>query len=155
MKRKRYDDKFRASAVVMLEAAGYPANAFRLQEVADRLGVPGRTLRRWYNGEHNAPPDDVVTQVKKELSERLEELTHKLVDMAFTIAESAVDDTSIQQATTSIGIVVDKLQLLKGKATERIDHTGLTREERISRISTLIDGRGTRGTTGTPRSTDD
>lgn len=154
-KRKRYDDQFRASAVVMLEAAGYPQNAFKLQEVADRLTVPSRTLRRWYNGEHNPPPDNVVKEVKKELSDRLEELTHKLIDVAFDIADDAKDDATIQQVTTSIGIAVDKLQLLKGKATERVDHTGLTRDDRLARIGELLVGRRAGGATGTPRSTDD
>ena len=54
--RGHYDDKFRASAVVMLKAAGYPDNKYKLQEIADHLRVPSRTLRRWFNGENGAPP---------------------------------------------------------------------------------------------------
>lgn len=118
-----YDDKFKAAMVAQLVAEGYPANKFKLAEVAKYAGVPSRTLRRWYLGEQGAPSDNLVTQEKKALADRLEELAHKLVDVAFKIADDT-DEVTLQQVVTSMGIVVDKNQLLQGKATERQDHTG-------------------------------
>lgn len=121
-KRKMYTDKERAIAVTLLTSSGYPENKYKLQEVADHIKVPSRTLRRWYREGRNPPPDDVVREVKKELSERLQELAHKLVDVAYDVLKE--DDPSIQQVITSLGIVVDKMQLIAGKPTERQDHTG-------------------------------
>lgn len=120
---RNYDDKFKASIVALLISEGYPRNKFKIGEVAKHAGVPLRTLRRWYLSEAGAPPDNIVQQEKKALSERLEELAHKLVDVAFEIVKDT-DDVNIQQVITSMGIVVDKTQLLMGKATERQDHTG-------------------------------
>lgn len=136
-KRKQYDDKFRASAVVMLEAAGYPDNKFKLEEVAKHLDVPSRTLRRWYNREHGAPPDDVVTEQKKDLAARLEDLAHKLIDAAFDDLKDT--DANLQQIHTSLGIVLDKRQLLIGKPTEIVDDASLTDDERASRIAAILE----------------
>ncbi len=139
-KRKIYDEKFKANAIIMLEMHGYPENAAKLQEIADHLGVPGRTLRRWFNRETGTPPDNVVTEVKKELSERLTDLAHKLVDKALEVISD--DDPSIQQIVTSLGIVIDKSQLLTGKATERKELTGKEGgaiETKITLLSELSD----------------
>lgn len=40
----KYDDEFRASAVLMLEAAGYPDTEGALARVSELLGVPARIL---------------------------------------------------------------------------------------------------------------
>lgn len=136
-KRKRYDDKFRASAVVMLEAAGYPDKIGALAEVAKHLGVPAMTISRWFKAAQNPPPNELVTQQKKELTDRLEELAHKLVDMAFTIADDADTSASIQQVATSMGIVVDKWQLLKGKPTDRTEIVDNT--DRANRLNAILD----------------
>lgn len=141
-KRKVYDDKFRASAVVMLEAAGYPENKFKLAEVAKHLGIPSRSLRRWFLGENGAPPDDVVTQQKKALADRLEELAHKILDTAMIAAGD--DEASIQMLVTSLGIVLDKRQLLRGKPTSIVDDASLTDETRVDRIIGLLDAARTR-----------
>lgn len=143
-KRRVYTDKFKAGAVVMLEAAGYPENHFELQRIADSLKMPSRTLRRWFNLENGAPPDELVKQSKKDLATRLEELTHRLIDLAFAVADGAEDDTSIQQALTSVGISVDKLQLLKGEPTDR--HEIVDNGERARRVNQLLDTAGARRT---------
>lgn len=135
-KRKRYDDKFRASAVVMLEAAGYPDNKYKLEEIAKHLNVPSRTLRRWFNREHGAPPDNLVIEVKKDLAARLEDLAHKLIDAAFSDLEDT--DANLQQINTSLGIVLDKRQLLIGKPTEIVDGR-ITDSQRLEELASLYD----------------
>jgi transposase-like protein len=118
-----YDDKFKASMVALLIAEGYPDKRFKLEEVARHAGVPSRTLRRWYLREAGAPPDNIVIQEKKALAQRLDELADKLVDVAFVVIQD-VDEVTIQQVATSLGIIIDKKQLLEGKATERQEVTG-------------------------------
>lgn len=119
-KRKHYDDKFRASAVVMLEAQGYPANPYKLKEVADHIGVPERTLRRWYKGESNPPPDMIVQDVKKDLTE----LVRGELIAIFTAMGVVREEASYRDLGTVGGILFDKLQLIEGKPTERQEHTG-------------------------------
>lgn len=55
-KRKRFNDDFRASAVLMLEATGYPEKKGGLTQVSTHLGVPLSTLRGWFTAERNPPP---------------------------------------------------------------------------------------------------
>jgi len=67
MARKRYDDKFRANAVIMLEAAGWPDEKGALTRVANHLKIPLTTLSRWAQEHRNPPPTEVVTEKKGDL----------------------------------------------------------------------------------------
>ena len=61
----RYSDEYRASAVIMLQAAGYPERRGALMETANHLGVSHSLIRRWYHHSINPPPSKVV-QIKNE-----------------------------------------------------------------------------------------
>ena len=150
-KRRHYDDKFRASAVVMLEAAGYPDKKGALAQVAAHCGVPEPTLHRWAREKNNPPPSDVVNEKRGELTDLLRDLAYKLV----AAMPDKIGEAGLQQQGTTLGIVIDKLQLLEGKATERVDHTGLNRDERIARVAELLIGRRPDGVGGASRRTDD
>lgn len=65
-KRTRYTDEFRASAVLMLRAAGYPEARGSLAAVSARVGVAGTTLRRWLTKEQNPPPERMLEWKAKE-----------------------------------------------------------------------------------------
>jgi DNA-binding transcriptional MerR regulator len=112
----KYDDKFKASAVITLQGAGYPDNPYKLKEVAKQLRVPHRTLRRWFNNETGAPSARIVTQEKRDMSEDLRKLFFKLIDHA--LDEDTIDEMTGQQAITSMGIVFDKMRLLMGLPTQ-------------------------------------
>lgn len=120
-KRKHYDDKFRASAVVMLEAAGYPDQKGALTYVAKELRVDAMTLSRWFKRVQNPPPNEVVTEKRRDIVATLRTIAFKLADAI----PDKIDDANLQQAGTVLGIVLDKLQLLEGKATERYEISGL------------------------------
>jgi transposase-like protein len=113
-KRPRYDDKFRASAVVMLEAAGYPDRKGALSHVSKHLGVPIPTLTRWVTGAQNPAPNDLVTKNRIELSDLLDT---ELV-AAFEAAKGVRSEASYRDLMTGIGILVDKRQLLRGEPTQ-------------------------------------
>lgn len=117
-KRRSYDDNFRASAVVMLEAAGYPSEKGALTKVANHLKVPARTLSRWFNGENNPPPDNIV----KEKSFELADLLRTEIDAIFQEMPKSREDASFKDLGTVAGILIDKLQLVTGGATSRIGH---------------------------------
>ena len=135
-KRNRYDDKFRASAVIMLEAAGYPDKKGALAAVAKNLDVPAPTLHRWIREKNNPPPSDVVNEKRMDLKEMLKaEINGALGEMP-----NARIDASYRDLGTVAAILIDKLQLLEGKATERIEHNAtVTHEERVNRIATILD----------------
>lgn len=115
--RRRYDDKFRASAVVMLEAAGYPDKEGALMEVSRHLHMPHNTLRNWYHEKHNPPPSQLRQHVKKSLVEMLDDMAFKLIGSM----PNKIIDANLQQVATTLGIVIDKKQLLIGQPTWRIE----------------------------------
>lgn len=133
-KRKSYDDKFRASAVVMLEAAGYPTRRGSLEYVAKHLNVPARTLSRWFNGEQNPPPDQIVSKKASDLKT----LIGDELDAIFAAMATVRPEASYRDLGTVAGILFDKKQLLEGKPTNIVDDASLTDTERARRITELL-----------------
>lgn len=112
-KRKRYDDKFRASAVIMLEAQGYPNVEGALMKVAEYLNVPHPTLHRWYHEKQNPAPSELVQEKRIDFTQAIRaEIQGVLGDMP-----NARQDAGYKDLTTALGILIDKLQLLEGKPT--------------------------------------
>lgn len=113
----RYDDEFRASAVLMLQAAGYPDRKGALTQVAAKLGIPQYTLTRWHNRTSNPPPLKLVKRKK-------EELVELILSEAYNILREMKDarpDADYRALATAFGIMIDKFQLLSGEATERVE----------------------------------
>lgn len=127
-KRRRYDDKFRAGAVVTLEAAGYPDKEGALTMVANHLNVPYTTLRGWYHNEHNPPPSQLRQEKREELTAELKNLAYELV----AAMRLNIHDANLVQQATTFGIVVDKWQLLDGKPTWRGEVVELIKEGKIT-----------------------
>jgi hypothetical protein len=117
-KRKRYDDKFRATSVVMLTAAGYPDMKGALQQTADHLKVPARTLSRWFNAESNPPPAILVNEKKEELADLFENAAYEYVK--HSIKRDVVEDTRGKDAIMAAAVATDKMRLLRGLPTEII-----------------------------------
>jgi len=117
IRRPRYTDDFRASVVIMLDAAGYPNVIGALTAVSKKVKVPGRTLSRWYRKEQNPPPDLIVREKRGEMVDRLEDIAHQLL----TAMQADLEDAPLRETATAFGIVFDKRQLLTGGATENIN----------------------------------
>ncbi|HJX57498.1 MAG TPA: hypothetical protein VJ325_02135 [Thiobacillus sp.] len=115
-KHPTYDDQFRASAVCMLQSQGYPENAGALSIVARHLKLPGRTLRRWFNGENNPPPDNLVQRKKEDLKTLFINEIYEILK----VLPDHREDATYQQLTTSLAIFFDKVRLLEGLPTEVI-----------------------------------
>lgn len=125
-KRKSYDDKFRASAVVMLEAAGYPHQKGALTHVADHLDVPAMTLMRWFRKSNNPPPNEVVIEKRGEFADLFRDELYAI----FAELPNKREDASYSQLSTTAGIFMDKLRLLSGQSTQNEQL-----EVRIRRVS--------------------
>ena len=132
-KRRTYDDKFRRDAVLMLEAAGYPDRKGALVQVERALNVPGRTISRWFNGENNPPPDRLVSEKRPSLIELIKAEAYN----ALNVPDEVRAEAGYKDRVTAGAILIDKMQLLEGKATERIEH--ITPEQRANRIRELLD----------------
>lgn len=127
MKRKRYTDDFRASAVLMLEAAGYPGKEGALSQVAGQLGVPRSTLQGWFNGTRNAPPPELRHKKKLDLVEAIRDELAAI----FPALEGPRNNATYRELVTAVGILTDKLQLLTGQPTERQELNVNDQRERI------------------------
>lgn len=126
--RRRYDDKFRASAVVMLEAAGYPDREGALSHTANHLGIPLNTLKGWFTAKNNPPPAKLRNKKRLELTELLRNELHCIFDEL----PRARPDASYRDLGTVAAIFVDKLQLLEGKPTWIVEITNLLKDGSIS-----------------------
>jgi hypothetical protein len=135
-KRKRYSDNERSTAVLFLEAQGYPHTPGALQRTSDYLKIPQSTLSRWARGVSNPPPANIVTEKRKTIIELLrDEIYAVLGEMTKTR-----EDTDYRTLATAFGIFVDKLQLLEGKPTERVENIGdLSVIDRANRIAAILD----------------
>jgi transposase-like protein len=125
--RRRYNDDFRASATLMLEAAGYPERDGALSQVSGHLSVPRSTLRGWFTGAHNPPPAEVRHEKRFDL---LNAIQTELAAI-FPALAGAREDANYRELVTAVGILTDKHQLLTGQPTERAEVNVTDHRERI------------------------
>lgn len=131
-RRPRYDDEYRAGAVLMLEAAGYPDRKGALAAVSSHLSVPHPTLSRWAREIQNPPPDEIVHEKKLNL---VAELTD-LLGLSLKAAKDTVGEATYRELMIGVGILVDKVQLLTGNPTERAEvHVNDHRERLLADIA--------------------
>jgi hypothetical protein len=90
--------------------------------------MPHNTLRSWFHAVHNPPPSELRQEKKRELIEELKDLAYKL---AGAMPDKIIDAT-LQQTAISLGIVIDKMQLLSGQPTLIVELTNLLREGSIT-----------------------
>lgn len=136
MARREYSDEDKATALAALDA-----NGGNVQRTARTLGIPEPTLRGWARKRGIHPTVvELHDQKKGSLADELEEIAEKLAGaMPGKVAEA-----SLQQTATSLGIVIDKMQLLRGQPTNITDDASLTDAERATRIVRLLDAARTR-----------
>lgn len=107
--KRQYTEDDKATALVLYEANG--KNALR---TARELEIPEPTLRKWVKGE--GVTNGVVQkkdQKRVDLSAGLEEVARKLI----RAMPEKIADATLQQIATSLGITIDKMQLLRGEPT--------------------------------------
>jgi len=118
----------------MLEAAGYPDRKGALTAVAAKVGAPAMTISRWFNARNNPAPNDVVTEKRLELKDML----RAEIDGALAAMPGQRIEATYRDLGTVAAILIDKLQLIEGKATERVELSGLSDDERAERAARLL-----------------
>lgn len=136
----QYSEDDKAAALAALAA-----NGDNISRTARQLKIPAATLRKWRAGYVHPAVTQKCEVKKKELAEKLEEVAHALTGNLLTRAESELSVmVPMKDVATSLGIVVDKMQLLKGKPTT-INETQDRRAEYealVERILKRAKGRG-------------
>lgn len=113
-KKPSYSDAFRATAIAALVSEGWPENEYAMERVAQAIDVPGRTLRRWANGESHPPPDDLVTEKKADMGVLIETEIYAILELMPEKRTRA----SYSQLAIVLGTLFDKLRLLRNLPTE-------------------------------------
>lgn len=136
MGKRQYSDNDKALALATLDA-----NGGDVPKTAKLLKIPPSTLADWSK---NRGVNKEVTEIrdvkKRELADKLAEVADKLTGNLLIRAESELSIlVPMKDIATSLGIVVDKMQLLKGEPTGITkDATPRTNEDRASRILELV-----------------
>lgn len=115
-KQTRFTDEFRAKAVALAIAAGYPNTKGALTRVAGDLKISHQVLRNWIVGVQNAPPQGLLQEKKVELRDLIQK---ELADIMARLPEKR-GEASYRELGTVFGIMFDKLQLLDELPTQII-----------------------------------
>jgi transposase-like protein len=145
-RQKAYSDDDRATTLAALDA-----NAGNVSRTARQLSIPASTITEWRDGRVHPEVTTSREVKKKELAEKLEEVAHALTGNLMTRAESELSIlVPMKDVATSLGIVVDKMQLLKGKPTAINEHQDRRAEYEalVERILKRAKERGEKTTRG-------
>ena len=113
-KKRRYDDAFRATALLFLATAGGLETPGAVERAAKALQIPQSTLRDWAKGQA-APPAEIRAEKRIDLAEAI----RRELDGALGTMPGKRGEASYRDLAVTVGILVDKLQLLQGEPTER------------------------------------
>lgn len=116
-----YSDEFKAAALALLDAQGGKGS---IKPTARTLGIPRSTLSDWYNGRTNYSVPKLRHIKRDELSQQLIELAHISLDILTD--EDKLASANVREVAIVLGIAIDKMQLLTGDATERVESKNLS-----------------------------
>jgi transposase-like protein len=122
---KKYSDKQKAAAILMVEAAGYPDTLGAIDRVSKEQKIPQRTLYRWVTqGVHSSDPEaaasmaETMEETRQELVELIENTVRKALK---SMAEADVrDGATYRDFAWAAAVLIDKLQVLNGQPSQHI-----------------------------------
>ncbi len=121
MPRRKIPDSIKEQALA-LHTAGVGNT-----EIAQRLGVPVKTITEWVYTEWPIvanDDDEIIALQKARLRERekLIETCWKLAHAAMEQAFAAMPNASAKDAANIAALMIDKALLLQGQATQRVEY---------------------------------
>ena len=125
----KYSDEYRATAIAMMVAEGYPDDSTAIKRVHGQVAEPKpnvRTLRYWFQHQHQPAPEKLIQDKKDELADLFEQAAKKYVSHA--IKDDVVSKSSGAGAMTAAAIAVDKMRLLRDLPTEIIGVLGVVQD---------------------------
>lgn len=135
-----YSEQQRAEALVALEL-----NQGNILRTAEQLGVGEATLHRWVS-----ESEENKTNLAQAANEKLPEVREAFIDKLIVARDNTLDQYSNQitnlkgrEAAISLGILIDKVELLLGNATARtvVIGNGETVDEAIQRLNDELQSR--------------
>lgn len=132
---RRYTLEDQGRALAALEA-----NNGNITRTARDTGISASTIRGWR--------DNPTPEITASRDQKAKTLAEELEALAFTLAHALparIDEANLSQVTTSLGIVIDKLQLLQGQPTEitkNETHRVDTPERALKAAATALERRG-------------
>lgn len=134
--KRHYSDDFRAQALTLLEAEGYPDNQGALTKVSRAFNVPLMTLYDWQVKDVNNVSTDTRAVQSASFQAVIEDEITRILEQMKVKRESA----SYRDLGIVAGILFDKLQLLQGMPTQRTEHTHVfTEADKVSAIQGYLD----------------
>lgn len=127
MARRQYSDAEKAESLAALDA-----NGGNVSKTARDLGLPRKTLAQWAADRHIHQDVAELRQEKKiDLAARLEQIARQLAEAM----PEKMATANLQQVATSMGIAIDKMQLLRGQPTNISDIAVEQIADRIERMT--------------------
>ena len=141
-----YTPEQRAEALVTLEA-----NGGNILQTATQLGIGEATLHRWVNESSNngdnksdiaIATEEIIPETRETFIAELKTLRNKVLRHL----DGIVEDLKAREAAITLGILIDKTELLEGNATSRtaVVGNGETIDEAIKRLSSELESRPSR-----------
>lgn len=127
---RNYSDQEKAAIVAELIAEGYPEE-YALGNVSRRHNIPRRTLKRWYLHVRKEPTPEKVHEAKASLGSLLEDYLRAALPLSLDMiqSENASNRIRLKDLFVTIGIAVEKLQLLKGSPTQITEERASWKQE--------------------------
>ena len=125
MTRQHWSDEERAAVLAVLDANGGPTKLGAVTRTARDCGVSRGTLRRWIANPANAAPAHVRLDTRAQLREMWERVAGKAgacTEAVLDASQDAPDPRELRAYATTAAIATDKVLILGGEATERIEH---------------------------------
>lgn len=138
-----YTAEFRANVLTAVSMNNNNADA-----VAEQFGLPRSTVYRWISENKTLKSELAIDaaqeadKVEAEFIDDLKELRNKVL---FRVAKIHNEMTP-REATVALGILIDKVQLLSGKATDRreVIGNGESVDDAIKRLTRELESRPNR-----------
>lgn len=138
-----YTEQQRADALIALEA-----NRGNIKQTAIQLGIGEATLHRWIdeNSENGDIKSNIAVATQELLPATRGEFINRLTrlrDKHLEHLENNYQDLTARETVVSLGILIDKVELLEGNATSRtaVVGNGETIDEAITRITNELESR--------------
>jgi hypothetical protein len=138
-----YSEQFRAEALVTLEA-----NNGNILQTATQLDIGEATLRAWFaeSRDIKETSSDLAVATIELLPETRENFITELKTLRNKVLrhlDSVVYDLKAREAAVTLGILIDKTELLEGNATSRtaVVGNGESVDEAIVRLTSELESR--------------
>jgi len=138
-----YTEQFRAEALVTLEA-----NGGNILQTSEQLGIAQATLSKWVaeNRDIKESSSDLAIAASELVPETRESFISELKTLRNKVLrhlDGIVEDLKAREAAITLGILIDKTELLEGNATSRtaVVGNGETVDEAIKRLSAELESR--------------